>query len=702
MLFAISHQQQHIIFTSPPSPPLVQCDRETSTKMMGSSSKFARPSTRRCSILLSPSLSLVTRLPVLLVVAAVVITTTSREDFDYHNNNKKKHCCSCANAFLFRNNDSASSRNRDRSAAGARRNSYNNTRWKMIPNLDAVIGNDNPRRRRSNNRINNYNNNNGGFFLKRRNDNHHNQYRLLDGAKLRQQQQNHRSMEDREDLGGDNNNNNKNKIGSSMSRKEKIRRRGMSVALASSYFAVMGAKCALPSVLIQLTSKTHGLTFVTTTTSSLSFLSPQEQMAQLLGLSTLSIAIGKLILGPMIDTMGGIRSLQLALSALCCSLLTIATAQSFYVFGTCWICIDFIFSACWPACINAIYQSFPKNDENDDEVENTEWSKQIGMLATGARIGNASAFAFFAMILHILDNANLRGAVMRQSWRYVFLSSAILQIFPLGLVSYFGGMTSKMMKERRSRDDGFKQNDDSEIEVAAILPPTPPTTSTISTKGTTPSPSSFWFLSPIQRSLSILRKEVQTTTFWFHLISRSCLMVFASFLLFVPTLMSGIHGCSNALSSQVGSIYALGCLLSVTFGSQIYSSLSTKRSRVTMIGTLLTLATISSGMQLAHVSGWVSLPTSVAIFSMFLWGFAFSIPFYLPPSLYALSRGGRDGSASIADCFDFFGFALLAIFNRYVGSIPHTSIEAWVPCFQLTTGAAVISLITQSVAVFAQ
>lgn len=372
-----------------------------------------------------------------------------------------------------------------------------------------------------------------------------------------------------------------------ISRIEQIRRRGMSIALASSYFAVMGAKCALPSVLNQLTSKTHGLSFVTTASSSSSLLlSPQQQMAQLLGLSTLSIAIGKLILGPMIDTIGGIFSLQIALSLLCALLLIISTSQSFHIFGICWVCIDFIFSACWPACINAIYQSFPatrnRTKQNgsgcDDDVEaqeeddNTEWSKQIGILATGARIGNASAFTFFAMILHLLDTTNdhhhhypLKGIVggdggismIRQSWRYIFFFSALLQIIPLGLLSYFGGMTNKMMKERRSASleekvvDKERQprryDEDSAKEVttaaatATLPPPTtspPPaeiTTSTpsIATKNgtTTKRSSSSSSLSPIQLSLSILRKEVQTLTFWLHLASRSCLMVYASFLL---------------------------------------------------------------------------------------------------------------------------------------------------------------------------
>jgi hypothetical protein len=35
----------------------------------------------------------------------------------------------------------------------------------------------------------------------------------------------------------------------------------------------------------------------------------------------------------------------------------------------------------------------------------------------------------------------------------------------------------------------------------------------------------------------------------------------------------------------------------------------------------------------------------------------------IPPSLYALSRGGTESSATIADVFDIGGFALLAAFK---------------------------------------
>jgi len=201
-------------------------------------------------------------------------------------------------------------------------------------------------------------------------------------------------------------------------------------------------------------------------------------------------------------------------------------------------------------------------------------------------------------------------------------------------------------------------------------------------------------------SLEILRREATTPEFWLHLVSRSCLMVFASFLLFVPTLMSQVYGCSNAVAAQVASAYSLGCLLSVSLGSRLYAALPTTKQQIATMASLLALATMASLAQLAHAMGIVTLSWTASTLSMFVWGFAFSLPFYLPPSLYALARGGRNCSASIADCFDFFGFSLLAWFNKYVASIgQHSNPSSWVGCFKLTTACSLVAMVAQSFAI---
>jgi hypothetical protein len=98
----------------------------------------------------------------------------------------------------------------------------------------------------------------------------------------------------------------------------------------------------------------------------------------------------------------------------------------------------------------------------------------------------------------------------------------------------------------------------------------------------------------------------------------------------------------------------------------------------------------------------LTLTPAAATFAIFLWGFAFSIPFYIPPSLYALSRGGKQSSATIADVFDIGGFTLLAIFNGYVASIDHTNAAAWIPTFLMTTACALTSLVSLPFAILKQ
>mmetsp|Transcript_27372 Transcript_27372/g.33852 ORF Transcript_27372/g.33852 Transcript_27372/m.33852 type:complete len:187 (-) Transcript_27372:383-943(-) len=151
-----------------------------------------------------------------------------------------------------------------------------------------------------------------------------------------------------------------------------------------------------------------------------------------------------------------------------------------------------------------------------------------------------------------------------------------------------------------------------------------------------------------------------------HLLYRSCLMLIASFLLFVPSYMTNAFQSTPAQSAKVGSLYAIGCLISVSIGSKPFANLSQVKYKVFTIVLLLGLVSCISICQMLHVSGVLTLSTFGGSFSMFLWGVGFDIPFYIPPSLYALRQGGKESSATIADAFDFVGFLLLAWFNGFV------------------------------------
>ena len=412
--------------------------------------------------------------------------------------------------------------------------------------------------------------------------------------------------------------------------------RGMSWALAIAYFTVMGAKCALPSVLALLESPETGLDFPTSAP-------PNQLMARQLTTATLAICAGKLVLGPLIDHIGGIKSLQIALSLLTLFLGTIACNQSFGVFAVSYILVDFVFSSCWPACINAIHQTF----------EQREWAPQIARLAAAARMGNASAFWCFGSLLHWLSSTS-----MRQTWRPIFGLAAALQLVPLVLVTWFGNRSSSNNNKK--------------------------------TYHSTEKPS-------IRESVAILQDEARTLDFWLHLINRSVLMVFASFLLFVPKLQSQVYQTSAASAAQTGSYYAIGCWLSVTLlGPVVYAPQRTRRQKLLALLGLLGTAVACSVGQLGHMSGWWQFSATASMVSMFGWGLAFAVPFYIPPSLYALQHG--QSSATIADVFDIGGFALLTGFNGYVAGLDHSNPAAWIGAFRLTTACAVVSYLTLSMA----
>jgi len=131
-----------------------------------------------------------------------------------------------------------------------------------------------------------------------------------------------------------------------------------------------------------------------------------------------------------------------------------------------------------------------------------------------------------------------------------------------------------------------------------------------------------------------------------HLLSRSCLMLIASFLLFVPSYMTNAFQSAPAQSAKVGSLYAIGFLISVSIGSKPFANLSKVKYKVLSTVLLLGLVSCISICQMLHVSGVLTLSTFGGSFSMFLWGVGFAIPFYIPPSLYALHQGGKESSAT--------------------------------------------------------
>ena len=440
---------------------------------------------------------------------------------------------------------------------------------------------------------------------------------------------------------------------------------GLSLSLFVTYLTVMGAKCALPSTLSSITSAHSDLAHFSTT------LSRQDVVSRLLAFSTLSIALGKFALGPVIDSIGGIESLQIALTTLFLCLGCIGfgpkTCPTLISLAGYWIVVDFAFSSCWAASVKSIR----------DYMEESRWSREIGKLAMAARIGNAISFAFFAWLLQLVavrDNAVTGSGIgiVGTSWRWVYRASSLIQLVPLALL-YF------------SKKHTILNNTGND---------------------TTSSASKSQKQSIVKRPLAILAREARTPEFWLHLFTRTIMMVLISFLLFIPTYMHQCYGLSTASSARVGSSFAVGCLTSVmTLSQRTYPSSSTaisyKQKSWAMFG-FLSISTICLTLQYAFLKGMIQLTPVMGSFLMFMWGFSLSIPFYIPGSMFALKRGGEKGSATIADAFDVCGFGLLAIFNAYVAKILNVVGDvkaAWAPVFLWMLSGSAISMVSMFFAV---
>ena len=363
---------------------------------------------------------------------------------------------------------------------------------------------------------------------------------------------------------------------------------GMSIALFAAHFSVMAAKCSLPSCFALILSPESGLSFNPT-------LSPQKQMSFLLFLSTLSIATGKICLGPLIDKFGGLKSLKIQLVFLSFLLCMLGFSTKFFVFSACWICIDLCFSACWPGCLASVYETFDSHT----------WPRKIGMLALAARTGNACAFLGFGSLLQIFaGRSNL--------WRLIFRVSSLIQLFPLLLLQYFGNSVKQPMELTKNLSINRKESSNE--------------------RGT------FY----------VLFQEMRTIEFWLILISRSALMIFGNFLLFVPAFMTHGYSLSYSLSSKVASLYAVGCLTSVALFSRFYNDLNAFK-QIALVALLCAISCLCAFSQLLHSLQTTTFSPMLGSVIMILWGFSFSVPFYLPPALFALKRGGKESAATIGE-----------------------------------------------------
>ena len=217
-----------------------------------------------------------------------------------------------------------------------------------------------------------------------------------------------------------------------------------------------------------------------------------------------------------------------------------------------------------------------------------------------ARTGNALGFALFASLLQwtYARVAVQSTAPANAPWRQVFQAAGLIQLIPLLMLTYFGGKGARKSELKTKTHPRGKSV----------------------TKST------------VNQSLAILRNLSQRPEFWLHLISRSCIMVLVSFLLFIPSYMAQCYGISSAASARVGSFFALSCLLAVsTLAEKTYPSVATissgtsinsYRRKAYFMLAFLASATTCLMIQTAFLRDIIHLTPLLESLLMFLFGFS--------------------------------------------------------------------------------
>ena len=192
------------------------------------------------------------------------------------------------------------------------------------------------------------------------------------------------------------------------------------------------------------------------------------------------------------------------------------------------------------------------------------------------------------------------------SWRWVFRVSGVIQLIPLLMLTYFRKKGQQSGSSTNITDKSHQHQQTTKAIHKATM----------------------------KQSLSILRQQSRTAEFWLHLISRSILMILVSFLLFIPSYMTQCFDMSSAASARVGSIFALGCLISVsTLAEKTYPSVAAadtkrytsnslnRRKSYSMLA-FLSISTFSLLLQALYLQDFIHLTPLMGTLLIFLFGFS--------------------------------------------------------------------------------
>ncbi|GMI27727.1 hypothetical protein TrCOL_g7034 [Triparma columacea] len=286
------------------------------------------------------------------------------------------------------------------------------------------------------------------------------------------------------------------------------------------------------------------------------------------------------------------------------------------------VAVDFCFAAVWPGLVKVISLSSPALPPSS-----------IGTAVTGGRLGTASSFLAWTAWLETRER--MGGGKAKEGWQIMF-----------GTLGAAAALGSALLKAAATRlTNTGTANDDDKGDLKHRASGTPPAS---------------------------VMSTVLTLRYLLLTISRTLLMLYSTFLVFLPTFLS-----SSTLTPPqrgiVSSCYSLGTLASVKYFTSTWSKVeggttkdanTCKATAVAMAAPpLLALAIINRS---TGPTGSMVTFVTLAI-TMSAWGGLFVPGFFLAPVTFGVRGGRKENVGRVENFCDAVAYGVMAIGFGVVG-----------------------------------
>ncbi|CAM9529245.1 unnamed protein product [Discosporangium mesarthrocarpum] len=443
---------------------------------------------------------------------------------------------------------------------------------------------------------------------------------------------------------------------------------GLMVKLCLSYMSCMAIRTTIPSILSAIALDP--------------VLLPKEgELTKVIGFGCISGLTGKFVLGVVSDRLGGIRTKRMLMVLMAASAFGAATSRTMPTLIGVTMMLEFCFSGAWGCATSAIREEFPEK----------QWAKNLGLMASGSRTGMLLGSLFSGLLLNV-----------GLGWRWVMVCAGVVHLLPPALLLNTRRGKAPLLADSQGSQKLLSTWDGENRKKTSTLPAiewkTPGRQGKQVLEATARVVSRGWggLIGRVEdmnsrgvhqrggrhhegeSMASFLVRCAKNSDFWLMLCAKAALTVPGLFAPVLSLFLTTVYGIGSGSGAVLVSAFPLGGLLSNTLLARKYGRLRTREQIGIVAGNLL-FCTACSGALALHTMGVLSLPLWVSVVLLFLWGFNFALPYYIPSGIFALRMGGQAHSAFMSNVFDAMGYMLFIVFNSY--ALTSGSQGNWAPVF---------------------